>query len=83
MAKEKHQTKQKAGPVKKTGRERSDVDIEKCKRSIQILDLLPTPVMAVDKEFNVTYLNSSGASVLGRTPEACIGKKCFSLFNTK
>ena len=83
MAKEKHQTKQKAGPVKKTGKKRSDVDIEKCKRSIQILDLIPTPVMAVDKEFNVTYLNNAGASALGRTAETCVGQKCFSLFNTK
>ena len=49
----------------------------------QLLDLIPTPVMAVDKEFNVTYMNTAGAQAVGKTPEQCAGQKCFSLFNTE
>ncbi len=48
----------------------------------KLLDLIPTPVMAIDREFNVTYLNKTGAEALGQTQEACIGRKCYNLFNT-
>jgi len=43
---------------------------------------VPTPVIAIDREFNVLYLNLAGADAVGKTPEACKGQKCFSLFNT-
>ena len=65
------------------------VKLEECKNALawaemraSLLDLVPTPVMSVDRDFNVTYMNSVGASILGKTPEACIGLKCFDLFNT-
>jgi methyl-accepting chemotaxis protein len=47
-----------------------------------ILSNLPTPVMAIDKDFNVTFMNPTGAKVVGMTKEEVIGKKCYSLFNT-
>lgn len=63
--------------------------LEECRQSLEnaeakadMLDLIPTPVMAVDNEFNVTYMNRSGAQAVGKTPEACVGHKCSSLFNT-
>ena len=43
---------------------------------------LPTPVMAIDKDFSVTFMNAAGAGVLGSTPEQVIGQKCFNLFKT-
>ena len=43
---------------------------------------LPTPIMAVDREFTVTYLNQTGAAVSGKTPEECVGQKCYDLFKT-
>ncbi len=49
----------------------------------EMLDSVPTPVMAVDTEFNITYMNNAGAQALGQTPENCIGQKCFNLFNTE
>ncbi|MFC1670536.1 PAS domain-containing protein [Spirochaetota bacterium] len=47
-----------------------------------MLDLIPTPVMSVDREFNITFLNEAGASILGKTSEACINEKCYNLFKT-
>jgi methyl-accepting chemotaxis protein len=47
------------------------------------LNLIPTPVMAVDSGFNVLYINAHGADAVGRLPEACLGQKCFNLFNTE
>ncbi len=56
--------------------------MEDAKEKAAFLNNVPTPVMAVDKEFNVRFLNRAGAMVVGKTEEACKGQKCFSLFNT-
>jgi len=45
------------------------------------MDNIPTPVITIDKEFNITFINSSGASIVGKTQGEAIGMKCYSLFN--
>jgi methyl-accepting chemotaxis protein len=49
---------------------------------VDFLNNIPTPVMVVDKKFNVKFMNPAGAQALGKTPDQCKGQKCFSLFNT-
>ncbi|WP_462324143.1 PAS domain-containing protein, partial [Desulfoplanes sp.] len=49
----------------------------------KLFDLVPTPVMAVDMDFNITGINEAGARALGLTTAECVGKKCYSLFRTK
>jgi len=49
---------------------------------VDYLNKIPTPVMVVDKDFNVQYMNPAGAEAVRKTAEACKGQKCFSLFNT-
>ena len=56
--------------------------METAQQSVDNLNNLPTPVVAVDKDFGITYINPAGAGVLGSTPEQVIGKKCFDLFKT-
>jgi methyl-accepting chemotaxis protein len=46
------------------------------------LDSVPTPVVAVDTDFNVTYVNRAGAEIVGLSPSAAIGRKCYDLFKT-
>jgi methyl-accepting chemotaxis protein len=46
------------------------------------LDRIPTPVMAVDQNLKVRFMNASGAQMLGRSPKNCVGQKCFDLFKT-
>jgi methyl-accepting chemotaxis protein len=46
------------------------------------LDNLPTPVMEIDKDFNVKYLNHAGLNYLGQSLKEIVGKKCYSLFKT-
>ncbi len=46
------------------------------------LDLLPTPFMQIDKDFNVLFLNKAGADILGMDRESTIGRKCYDLFKT-
>ncbi len=46
------------------------------------MDKVPTPVMTIDKEYNVTFLNPTGASLVGLTQEEAVGRKCYDLFKT-
>ncbi|MCP4339800.1 MAG: PAS domain-containing protein, partial [Desulfobulbaceae bacterium] len=49
---------------------------------IENLNTLPTPIMAIDTDYNVTFMNPAGAGVVGSTPDEVLGKKCFDLFKT-
>ncbi len=49
---------------------------------IENLNTIPTPIMAVDTEFTVTYMNPAAAGVVGSTPDEVVGKKCYDLFKT-
>ena len=49
----------------------------------EYLNRIPTPVMVIDREFTVQFMNPAGASAVGKTPEDCLKQKCFKLFNTK
>jgi methyl-accepting chemotaxis protein len=49
---------------------------------INNLNTIPTPIMSIDSEFNVTFMNPAGAAVVGKTPDELVGKKCYDLFKT-
>ena len=49
---------------------------------IENLNTIPTPIMAIDTEFTITFMNPAGAAVVGKTPDQVIGEKCFNLFKT-
>ncbi|MFW9875245.1 MAG: PAS domain-containing protein, partial [Candidatus Thorarchaeota archaeon] len=51
-------------------------------QKVDNLNHIPTPVMAIDKNFNVTYMNPAGAGVVGKTVNQVIGMKCYDLFKT-
>jgi len=57
--------------------------IEKIGIQIQYLDNIPSPVMVVDKEFNIQFMNKFGASLGNKTPEQVINTKCYNHFKTK
>jgi methyl-accepting chemotaxis protein len=56
--------------------------MDDARKKVDFLNNIPTPVMVVSKDFNVEFMNPAGARAVGRTPDACMGEKCFSLFNT-
>jgi len=49
---------------------------------VGILDKLPIPIMAIDKEFNILYMNNAGASLDNKIGKDLIGNKCFNHFKT-
>ncbi len=46
------------------------------------MDVIPAPVMIIDNDFNIQYMNNAGAGVLSTTPELLIGQKCYDNFKT-
>jgi methyl-accepting chemotaxis protein len=47
-----------------------------------ILDNVPMPIVSMDKDFNIIYINKAAANFTGQTVDKCHGKKCFELFKT-
>ncbi len=50
---------------------------------VEYLNNIPTPVMVIDKNFNIQFMNPAGAKAVGHTTESAKGLKCFNLFNTE
>jgi len=57
--------------------------IDRTGAQVQNLANLPTPLLTIDKDFNITFINNVGASLAGLTPMECEGKKCYDLFKTR
>jgi len=49
---------------------------------IENLNTIPTPIMAIDTDYTITYMNPAGASTVGMAPDEAMGKKCYDLFKT-
>ncbi len=56
--------------------------LEEAELKVEYLDSIPTPIMTVDKDFNVQYMNPAGAKSVGKSQDEVKGLKCFELFNT-
>jgi len=54
--------------------------LDNMKIQIQYLMNIPTPVMVVDREMGITFINKAGAEAGGTALKNCIGKKCYELF---
>lgn len=48
----------------------------------EFFDKMPILLMFADKDFNVRYMNTTAASVVGSTKDNVLNQKCFGLFNT-
>ncbi len=55
---------------------------EKISLQIQYLENLPMPVMIVDPEFNIQYMNKKGAEVLSKDQKQLVNQKCYDNFKT-
>ncbi len=55
---------------------------EKINTQIQYLNNLPIPVLVMDTEYNITYVNAKGSALLNKRREEIIGTKCYDNFKT-
>lgn len=51
-------------------------------QELSVLENLPAPVMVIDKEFNIQFMNKTGAEVVGVPQAELIGDKCYNHFKT-
>lgn len=51
-------------------------------RYYQYLNGIQSPILAIDKAYNIIFMNDFGAQLFGLTPEEAIGRKCHSLLKT-
>lgn len=51
--------------------------VEKIAMQIGYLERIPTPIMIIDKEYNIEYMNPAGAENVGSDQKSLIGKKCY------
>lgn len=49
----------------------------------QILDQLPSPVIAVDRERRITYINLAGRKLVNKTNEELLGMACQDVFGSQ
>lgn len=47
------------------------------------IEILPSPVMIIDKGYNILYLNEKGAQMVGKSKAQVIGTKCYDNFRTE
>ncbi|EHQ90806.1 methyl-accepting chemotaxis protein [Desulfosporosinus youngiae] len=46
------------------------------------IDSMPSPVMIIDKDFNIVYMNKTGANLLSATQKQLVGNKCYDVYKT-
>jgi methyl-accepting chemotaxis protein len=46
------------------------------------MDSMPLPVMIIDKDFSIRYMNQTGAAVLNTSQKQLVGDKCYNHFKT-
>ncbi|RMD48964.1 MAG: methyl-accepting chemotaxis protein, partial [Ignavibacteria bacterium] len=51
-------------------------------QQLKFLEEIPTPVMVIDRDFNIEYINKAGAEISNQKQSQLIGQKCYDLFKT-
>ncbi len=49
---------------------------------VSYIDKAPNPIMIIDKDYNVLYMNKAGTDIGGGDRSKMLGSKCYSLFKT-
>lgn len=49
---------------------------------LQMLEQLPTPVLAVDKELRIIYINNAGKKVVNSNDKNILGEQCCNILNS-
>jgi len=74
-------TKKKGGaPKRQRGRSQAKVRADRNTRAV-LFDLVPTPVVVMDRDHTILDLNRVAADIAGRSAESCIGLKFWDLYD--
>ncbi|KPA13851.1 methyl-accepting chemotaxis protein, partial [Candidatus Magnetomorum sp. HK-1] len=56
--------------------------VTETQKLVSNLENIPTPIMEIDQEYNITYLNKAGRDIINLPMSDIKGKKCYSFFKT-
>ena len=56
--------------------------VESLEQRLGYINDLPTPVMLIDTDYTIQYMNKAGARILGKTQQELTGQKCYENFKT-
>jgi len=57
--------------------------VAETQKLVNNLENLPVPLIEIDKEFNIKYINKVGCNILNLSKTEIMGKKCYSFFKTE
>jgi PAS domain S-box-containing protein len=58
------------------------VKMNESQKKVVYLNNAPIPIIAINTDFDVVFINEAGAKTIGKSIDSCIGKKCSFLFDT-
>ena len=61
-------------------KEQTDFALAEAQRKVDYLNTIASPVLVIDHESNIRFINQAGAKFKGVSEEDCIGKKCYDVF---
>ena len=70
------------GKSDKGNKEAKTFEMADLKMRDQILSQIPTPVMAVDKDMSIIYINDAGRKLIKCDKQEAIGKKCYEMLKS-
>ena len=50
--------------------------------AVTVLDQVPTPVMVIDRDFKITFMNRAGRKFLDKPWESIAGRHCYNMMNS-
>jgi methyl-accepting chemotaxis protein len=56
--------------------------VAETQKLVDNLENLPTPIMEIDKEYHIQYMNKAGRDIVNLPMTDIVGKKCYSFFKT-
>jgi len=56
--------------------------VTETQKLVSNLENIPTPIMEIDREYNVIYMNKAGRDIVNLPMSDIKGKKCYSFFKT-
>ena len=57
--------------------------MDEARTKVEYLNNIPAPVMVVDRDFSVQFINPAGTGSLNMEIEECIDQSCYDLFRTE
>ncbi|MEW6584861.1 MAG: methyl-accepting chemotaxis protein [Nitrospirota bacterium] len=56
--------------------------LSEAQKKVIYLNNAPLPIIAINRDFDIVFINDAGVKITGKSVDSCLGKKCYALFDT-